>query len=225
MKLLLLALVVAACAPPPPPAVPPAQPRSKPTVDCEPAGRNVAAVLHLDADHAPAIAAVVADHCHRDGWTVEAAACVSAAVDHDAALKCAYEHLTEQQHDLVVRDMRLLLPAPPAAAPPAAAPEGGSQAEIAAREDAEGKQLLAAGHAGDASAKFRDAAARVPEAAYFLDLCASLHAEGKFGEALSACSAVDRLSPDPATRSRAQQLAARIRDDASAQKLDVPVRR
>ena len=88
MKLLLLALVVAACASPPtPPAVAPAQPPSKPAADCERAGRNVAAVLHLDADHAPAIASVVADHCRRDGWTVEAAACVSTAIDHDAALR------------------------------------------------------------------------------------------------------------------------------------------
>ncbi len=60
-----------------------------------------------------------------------------------------------------------------------------SQADIANRENDEGKELMYASKYPDASAKFRDAVARVPEPKYFLNLCASLYQEGKFGEALT----------------------------------------
>src|SRR5579883_2826061 len=116
MRLALVITAAAACAPPPPPPVAAQPAPPDPAAGCAHAGVNVAAVLHLDADHAPAIAAVVEHHCRGDAWTPAAQACVAAAADHDAALKCAYEHLTEQQHDLVVKDMRPLLPTAPAPA-------------------------------------------------------------------------------------------------------------
>ena len=47
----------------------------------------------------------------------------------------------------------------------------------------------------EATAKFRDAVARVPEAKYFFNLCTSLFQEGKFGEALTACNSAAQEQP------------------------------
>jgi hypothetical protein len=197
----------------------PAPTPEAPDAQCARAGANIASVLHVDAEHMPALAAVVEHHCRADAWTPAAQACVVAAIDHAAALECAYEHLTEQQHDLVVRDMKVLLP-PPSNESAVAPAEGGTQAEIAAREDTEGKQLMQSGRAADASARFRDAAARVPEPAYFFDLCSSLHDEGKFGEALTACNAALQTT-DGNLRERIDKLMARIQSDVKAQGLEL----
>ena len=48
-----------------------------------------------------------------------------------------------------------------------------SQAEIAAKLNDEGKELMYGGHIAEASAKFAEAVARVPEAKYFFNLCTS----------------------------------------------------
>ena len=194
-------------APPPPPAAPPV---------CDQAGANIARVLHLDGDRATAIASVVEHHCRTDAWTPVAQACVAAAVDHDAALKCAYEHLTEQQHDLVVRDMRPLLPAPPAQ------PETGTQAAIAERDEREGVKLAGDGDFAGASAKFRDAVARVPEPRYFVRLCESLFHEGRYAEALTACQAPDHDATGAAMRAEIDDLVKRIKDAAQAHVFDHP---
>jgi hypothetical protein len=96
-----------------------------------------------------------------------------------------------------------------------------TQAEIANRLNDEGKQELIAKNWPQASAKFREAVARVPEAKYFMNLCVSLSMEGKLGEALTACDAVEKNSPTPEQREKAQKMAAKITDEAKAQGLNV----
>jgi hypothetical protein len=67
-----------------------------------------------------------------------------------------------------------------------------TQAEIAARENEEGKQLMFENKYSEASAKFMSAHSRVPEPKYFFNHCTSLFWEGKFGESLTACNAADK---------------------------------
>jgi hypothetical protein len=95
----------------------------------------------------------------------------------------------------------------------------GSQAEIAARSDVKGAQDMAAGRYSDASAKFRDAAARVPEASYFAHLCDSLYHEGKFSEALTACNAASQASPTPALSKQIAKQVQQIKDEAKRQQI------
>src|SRR5215213_2104061 len=71
-----------------------------------------------------------------------------------------------------------------------------SQADVAAKLNEEGKELMYAGKYPEASAKFREAVARVPEPKYFFNLCTSRFQEGKFGEALTACNAADKSGDD-----------------------------
>nr|HEX4312530.1 hypothetical protein [Kofleriaceae bacterium] len=223
----LFVLVAAACGGPVVQTVtaPPASTAQDGSADCARAGSNVAHVLDIDAEHAPALAAIVEHHCRADAWPAVAQKCVAAAADHAAALQCAYKHLTEEQHDLVVRDMRPLLPA----SPPGDHPDGpgdapavsqpGSQADIAERDAADAADLVAHGRYSDASAKLRDAAARVPEPRYFVDLCDSLAHEGKYGEALVACAAAGKLNPPAALQARITELTRRVTAAARTGKL------
>src|SRR5580704_2282171 len=96
-----------------------------------------------------------------------------------------------------------------------------SQADIASRENDEGKELMYGGKYADASAKFRDAVARVPEPKYFFNLCTSLFQEGKFGEALTACNSAGKANQDDKLKDKIDKLALRIHDEAKAQGLDL----
>jgi hypothetical protein len=96
-----------------------------------------------------------------------------------------------------------------------------SQAEFAAKANEEGKELMYANKYAEASARFRDAVARVPEPKYFFNLCTSLFQEGKFGEALTACNAVDNNSPSPEQKTKVDKLRNRIKDEAKAQGISV----
>ncbi len=96
-------------------------------------------------------------------------------------------------------------------------PTTGHQAELAASADAEGTVLFDAKKYADASAKFRDAFARAPTAKYAYDLCRSLYQEGKFGEALTACSAGSKSQPDAALATDINKLSDQIKKDAKAQ--------
>lgn len=97
-----------------------------------------------------------------------------------------------------------------------------SQAEIAEKLNKEGRQLLFENKYPEATAKFRQAIARVPaEPKYFLNLCVSLFYEGKFGEALTACNAVSNNNPSAEQRTKADQLVDKINKEAKAQ--GVPV--
>lgn len=97
-----------------------------------------------------------------------------------------------------------------------------SQAEIAEKLNKEGRQLLFENQYPEATAKFRQAIARVPaEPKYFLNLCVSLFYEGKFGEALTACNAVNNNNPSPEQRAKSDQLTEKINKEAKAQGISV----
>ena len=97
-----------------------------------------------------------------------------------------------------------------------------SQADIAAKLNEEGKAFMYADKYPEASAKFRDAVARVPEAKYFYNLCASLYKEGKFGEALTACNqASNSDTASPQLKEQSAKLAQGVKDEAKRQGIDV----
>lgn len=95
-----------------------------------------------------------------------------------------------------------------------------TQAEIAARENEEGKSLMFSGKYAEASEKFQQAVARVPEAKYFFNLCTSRFQEGKFGEALVACNSADRNGDDK-LKGKSAKMIEKIREEAGKQGVDL----
>lgn len=95
------------------------------------------------------------------------------------------------------------------------------QADLAAKLNEEGKELLFASKYPEASAKFRDAVARVPEPKYFINLCTSLFQEGKFDEALTSCNAVEKNNPTAKQRETADKLVGAIKDEAAKQNIEL----
>jgi hypothetical protein len=96
--------------------------------------------------------------------------------------------------------------------------EPGTQAEIAAMRNTEGIVAYRAGKFGDATAKFREAVARVPEARYLLNLCSSLFGEDKLAEARTACGAI--ADGTPALRSQAERAVAHIEAEGRRRGID-----
>lgn len=96
-----------------------------------------------------------------------------------------------------------------------------NQAEIAARLNEEGKELMYADRYAEAAKKFQEAVARVPEAKYFVNLCAARLQEGKLDEALTACNAVDLNNPTPGQKAAATKLIGRINEEAKKQNLEL----
>lgn len=218
------------------PTVTPAPVGTQPTAviegpDCARAATAVVDALHETGATRADMVVVIQRHCVDDHWTADARTCIATATTHDDELKCAYKHLTEEQHDQVQRAMKSLMaanapvvpptPTPPAPPPPddppPPPPKAGSQAEIAARVDNEGRNAMFAGNYAVASAKFREAVARVPDPRYFFNLCTSLYQEGKFDEALTACGAADRNKPSDALHKKIESLTKKVKDEAKAQ--------
>ena len=100
-------------------------------------------------------------------------------------------------------------------------PATGGQAAIAAKLSDEGVQLLFAQKYAEASSKFREAVARVPEAKYFFNLCTSLYQEGKFAEALSACRGVASNGPTQQLLAKTNALIDRIQAEAKRQGIEL----
>lgn len=96
-----------------------------------------------------------------------------------------------------------------------------SQAEIAASLNEEGKQLMFQDKPAEAAKKFQEAVARVPEAKYFVNLCAARLQEGKLDEALTACNAVDLNNPSDDQKSKAGKLTDKIKEEAKKQNLEL----
>jgi len=96
-----------------------------------------------------------------------------------------------------------------------------TQAEIAARLNEEGKQLMYKDQPADAAKKFQEAVARVPEAKYFVNLCTARLQEGKLDEALTACDAVELNNPTPDQKSKAGKLIEKINEEAKKQNLEL----
>ena len=96
-----------------------------------------------------------------------------------------------------------------------------SQAEIAASLNEEGKQLMFADKPAEAAKKFQEAVARVPEAKYFVNLCAARLQEGKLDDALTACNAVELNGPTPDQKDKAAKMIGRINEEAKKQNLEL----
>lgn len=96
-----------------------------------------------------------------------------------------------------------------------------TQAEIALRLNEEGKQLMFADKPDQAAKKFQEAVARVPEAKYFVNLCAARLQEGKLDDALTACNAVELNGPTPDQKDKAAKIVVRINDEAKKQGLEL----
>jgi hypothetical protein len=96
-----------------------------------------------------------------------------------------------------------------------------SQAEIAAKLNEEGKELMYGNKYAEAAKKFQEAVARVPEAKYFVNLCLARFQEGKFDEALTACNAVDLNNPTEAVKAKADKLTVKINEAAKSQNLEL----
>jgi hypothetical protein len=96
-----------------------------------------------------------------------------------------------------------------------------SQAEIAARLNDEGKQLMYEDKASEAAKKFQEAVARVPEAKYFVNLCAARLQEGKLDDALTACNAVELNNPSEEQKTKAAKLTEKINEEAKKQNLEL----
>ncbi len=112
-------------------------------------------------------------------------------------------------------------PGPGETPDPTPVPASGGQAAIAAKLSDEGVQLMYAQKYAEASAKFREAVARVPEAKYFFNLCTSLYQEGRFSEGLVACAAVANNNPTPPLQAKANAMSDRIKAEARAQGIDL----
>lgn len=95
-----------------------------------------------------------------------------------------------------------------------------SQAEIASRENEEGKQLMFENKYAEASAKFASAHARSAEPKYFFNHCTSLFWEGKYGEAVTACNAADK-NADDALKKKIAALVEKIQVEAKKQNIDL----
>src|SRR5688500_17674540 len=95
-----------------------------------------------------------------------------------------------------------------------------TQAEIAARLNEEGKQLMFAEKYAEASAKFQDAHGRVPEPKYFFNHCTSLFHEGKFGEALTACNNADK-NADEKLKGKIAKVVEKLHEEAKKQGIDL----
>src|ERR1700733_13451891 len=96
-----------------------------------------------------------------------------------------------------------------------------TQAELAEKENEDGKALMFQGNYKGATEKFRDAADRAPEAKYFFNLCYSVYQQGVFGEALTACNNGDKLSPDDTLKGKLSKLEDQIKNDAATQHVDL----
>jgi tetratricopeptide (TPR) repeat protein len=95
------------------------------------------------------------------------------------------------------------------------------EAEIAAKLNEEGKNLLYEDQVDAAIKKFQEAVARVPEAKYFVNLCTALLQAGRLDQALSTCNAVELNNPTSDQRRKAALLIAKIRAEAKKQNLEL----
>jgi hypothetical protein len=113
-------------------------------------------------------------------------------------------------------------PVPPPPTPRAQTPERPTgQAEIARKLNEEGKALMYADKADEAARKFEQAAARVPDATYVLNLCVARFQSGRFQDAFNACKGIEMYSPTAEQRARAGKMIERIKAEAKTQGIEV----
>jgi tetratricopeptide (TPR) repeat protein len=111
---------------------------------------------------------------------------------------------------------------PPPPDPQGRAPERpAAQAEIARKLNDEGKALMYADKAEEAAKKFEQAAARVPEPTYVLNLCVAKFQSGRFQDAFNACKGIDMYNPTTEQRARAAKMIERIKAEAKKQGIEL----
>lgn len=96
-----------------------------------------------------------------------------------------------------------------------------SQAEIAEKLNEEGKELMYANKYPEATAKFRQAVARVNEPKYFFNLCVSLTNEGNLVEARANCYTA-KNNGNGEVVGKADKMMAKIEDLAKQQGTELP---
>jgi hypothetical protein len=69
----------------------------------------------------------------------------------------------------------------------------------------------------EASKKFQEAVARVPEAKYFFNLCVSRTSEGLLDDAITACHSVDNVNPPADLKAKTEKMIEKINDLAKSQ--------
>lgn len=189
---------------------------------CAEVGVHAAPMFHTNDATTERIAAAFAGHCDIDKWSVAVRACVMEAKNHDALHECSYKLMTREQADNVTASLTPLVEPPrdssgddvPVTEPPSA---GGTQAEKAARSAEEGKALYAQGKFAEASSRYQDAVARVPESRYFYGLAQSRFREGKLAEALTACDAAEKVGANAALAVKIRELRTMITTEAKKQ--------
>jgi hypothetical protein len=88
-----------------------------------------------------------------------------------------------------------------------------SNAQRADAFNNEGKQLMQGGQFAAASDKFRQALLLSKEGRFYFNLCVSLYQEGKLGEALGECKAVDAAGADAKLSEKTSKMIGKIKDD------------
>jgi hypothetical protein len=107
-----------------------------------------------------------------------------------------------------------------ALAPSTALAQTATPAEQASKLAEDGKGLSAEGKHAEASEKFRQAVVLSPDGKFYLYLCISLSKEGKLGEAINACDAVERNGADEKTLTKTRQMTESLRTTMKQQGMD-----
>jgi tetratricopeptide (TPR) repeat protein len=114
---------------------------------------------------------------------------------------------------------------PPAPSPPdlqGQAPRTPTaQTEIARKFNEEGKALMYADKPDEAAKKFEQAAARVPDPTYVLNLCVASYQSGRFQDAMNACKGIEMYGPTTEQHARAAKMIDRIKAEARKQGIEL----
>jgi hypothetical protein len=95
-----------------------------------------------------------------------------------------------------------------------------SNAERASQLNDQGKQLMGEGKFAEASEAFRQATLLSPEGRFYFNLCVSQYQQGKFGESLTSCNAVNNTSSDAKLKDKATRMIDKINGEMARQGID-----
>jgi hypothetical protein len=96
-----------------------------------------------------------------------------------------------------------------------------TQAEIAAKVNAEGERLMRDGKDKEAAQKFMEAAARWPDVRYVINDCTAQFRTGNFEPALRTCQSARNYQPSPAQRTAIESLIKQILQAAKQQGIEL----
>jgi hypothetical protein len=93
--------------------------------------------------------------------------------------------------------------------------------ELAVRDNEDGKELMYQDKYAEAAKKFQQAAARVPSAKYFLNLCTARLQQGQLDVALTVCNAALNNEATPDQRARISKMIDVIKQEAQKQHIEL----